>query len=79
MMRPQPFAIIAGASACARKNGASRLIASTASQSASVTSSIGFRMLMPAALTRMSGAPKSDASLPRGGATAAARSARSAR
>src|SRR5688572_10390492 len=57
MMRPQPRAIIAGANACARKKGASRLMRRTASQSASVMSSMGFLMLMPAALTRMSGGP----------------------
>ena len=60
MMRPHPFEIIAGANACDRKNGAAKLIASTASQSAGLTSSIGLRMLMPAALTTMSGAPKND-------------------
>ena len=77
MMRPHPFAIIAGASACDRKNGAARLIARTASQSAMVTSSIGLRMLMPAALTTISGAPKNDAARS-AAARSASRSARSA-
>src|SRR5438093_8312872 len=58
MIRPQLFAIIAGASLCARRNGASRLTRIVASHAASVTSSIGARRLTPAAQTRMSGAPK---------------------
>src|SRR5438477_164324 len=58
MIRPQLFAIIAGASLCARKNGASRLMRIVASHASSVTSSIGARRLMPAAQTKISGAPK---------------------
>jgi hypothetical protein len=75
-IRPHPRAIIAGASRCERKNGASRLTRMSRSQSSAVSSSIGLRMLTPAQLTRMSGAPKNDgaASAQR---SSAARSARS--
>ena len=64
MIRPQPLAIIAGASFCARKNGASRLSLSVASQSPSLISVIGRRTFTPAAETRMSGAPKNAGALP---------------
>ena len=74
-MRPQPRATMAGASCCARKNGTERLSSSVRSQSPFVIESMGRRGLMPAALTRMSGAPSTSCTR----APSAARSPRSAR
>src|SRR6056297_2738204 len=71
-IRPQPLAFIAGTSCCDRKNGADRLSARVVSQPSGVTSSARWRVLMPAAWTTISGAPK-------GAATARTRSGRLSR
>src|SRR6056297_837689 len=71
-MRPHPCARIAGTRCCDRKNGTARLRVMVMSQPSDVTASAASRVLMPAACTRMSGAPK-------GSAARAARSARPAR
>mmetsp|Transcript_817 Transcript_817/g.1529 ORF Transcript_817/g.1529 Transcript_817/m.1529 type:complete len:270 (+) Transcript_817:508-1317(+) len=55
---PHPFALIAGTSACVRKNGAARLRFMVISHPSAVTSSAVSRVLMPAAWTMMSGGPK---------------------
>ncbi len=62
MMRPQPRAFMAGASACVRKNGALRCKWICVSQLAGVTSANGSRKFTPAALTRMSTGPIASAS-----------------
>src|SRR5689334_5141043 len=56
---PAFFAIIVGSTACATTNGAVRLVAITASQSAGANSTIGPRRWMPALLNRMSMPPRS--------------------
>ena len=57
MTRPQPRAAMRGPKARAQSHGPLRLVSITASQSASVRSWIGPRMLMPALLIRMSTRP----------------------
>ena len=56
--RPQPRATMRGPIAFAQSHGPFRLVSMTASQSASVRSWIGPRMLMPALLIRMSILPR---------------------
>ncbi len=56
--RPQPCAFMGLAAARQNSQGPFRLVSRTASQSSSVSDSIGPRMLMPALLTRMSSRPQ---------------------
>ncbi|CAI4220256.1 unnamed protein product [Parascedosporium putredinis] len=73
-MRPDPRSAMSGPNAWPSRNGAVRLIAIVASQSAGDMSSMCGRRLMPAALTKMSGTPKSARTV----AVARSRAARSA-
>src|SRR6056300_377569 len=58
MIRPHPFFRIPGTMDLAKKKGAATLRFCVTSQSASVISSAGRRVLIPAALIKISGAPK---------------------
>src|SRR6266702_7401858 len=57
MMRPQPWAAIAGPNSWPSRNGAVRLTSSVRSHSAWASWASGGLMFTPAALTRMSGSP----------------------
>jgi hypothetical protein len=65
-IRPQPFSFIAGTMCCAEEKRHGQVEAIVTSQPSGVTASAASRVLMPAAWTRMSGAPKGSAIAARG-------------
>ena len=77
MIRPQPRSAMSGPNRWPSRNGAVRLTAMVASQSATVSDPSGGRRLIPAQLTRMSGGPNAD-SASSAARAAMGRSARSA-